>query len=83
MYKEAVVYIQLSVMRKTEIFPLPTTRMDLGGIMLEDSNKIRENSLWSHLHVESKKVKLIESRMMAVGQVVVAKWEMLVKGAKL
>ena len=51
--------------------------MNLEGIMLSEINEgDKDKYVWSHLHMESKKVKLIESEIRIV---VTRKWEMLVK----
>ena len=40
---------------KNEILPFATTWIDLKGIMLSEINQKKEDTVWSHLYVESKK----------------------------
>ena len=44
-----------------EILPFMTTWMNLESIMLNEINQTQNNALWSHLYMESKNVKLIET----------------------
>ena len=46
-----------SAMRKKEILPFATTLMDLEDTVLSEVSQRKTNSLWSHLHLESKKAK--------------------------
>ena len=46
-----------SAMRKKEILPFATTWMDLEDIVLSEVSQRKTNSLWSHLHLESKKAR--------------------------
>ena len=44
-----------SAMKKKEILLFATTWMDLEGIKLSEISQTKTNTVWSHLHVESKK----------------------------
>ena len=47
--------LQKNAIKKNEIFPFATTRMDLEGIMLSAVNQTKPNTVWYHLYVESEK----------------------------
>ena len=46
-----------SAMKKKEIMPSATTWMDLKMIIPNEVRKRKTNTVWDHLHVESKKKK--------------------------
>ena len=57
MDKENVaLYIQWNIIRplKKEILPFATTWMDLEGVMLSEISQRKTNTIWFHLHAESK-----------------------------
>ena len=43
-----------SAVKKNEIMPFPTTRMDVEGIMLSEISQRKTNIVCFHLYVESK-----------------------------
>lgn len=46
-----------SAIKNEEILPFVATGMDLEGIMLSEISQRETSTVWSHLHVESKKLK--------------------------
>ena len=44
-----------SAIKKKEVMPFAATWMDLEGIMLSEISQRKKNTVWYHLHVESKK----------------------------
>ena len=46
-----------SAIKKNEILPFATTWMDLEDIMLSEISQRKTNTVWFHLHAESKKTK--------------------------
>ena len=56
MDKENIIYLYLwnSSIKKEEILPFATTRMDLEGILLSETSRRKTNPTRSHIHVESK-----------------------------
>ena len=60
---ENVIYVMeyYSAMKKKEIFSIVTRWMNLEGIMLNEISQTKINTVCSHLHMESKKSKLIEA----------------------
>ena len=47
-------------MKKKEVPPNSTPWMDFEGIILSEISQRLKNTIWSHLYVESKNIKLIE-----------------------
>ena len=57
MDKEEVVHIYNGILlshKKNKILPFAATWMDLEGIMLSEISQRKTNTVWYHLHVESK-----------------------------
>ena len=50
-----------SAMRKKKILPFVTTWMGFEDIMLSEINQTTTNAVCCHLHVQSKKAKLIKT----------------------
>ena len=81
-----ILYITL---KKKEILPFETTLMNLGTIMLSEvshtQKDIKTNTVWSHLYVKFKVVKLIatENRKVASRNQEKWKWGDLSKGTKI
>ena len=48
-------------LKENGVLPFETTWVDLEGIMLSEISQRKKNTVCSHLHVESKKVKFRET----------------------
>ena len=72
MDKENLEYIHIveyDSLIKKEILPFTTIQMELEDIMLSETSQRKINTVLSHLHVESTKVKLIDTESnMVVGK---------------